>query len=120
MAPWVDDLSGGADGLLRFGVIPSGKNTEAASGTSADVVGSVPRCEEVGFGQPGFELPIPLEGFETDVAVTPRRSAGIVLWVGQTGRRNKKDGSAFGGTATMGRVTFKVTLSCSGTGTQWH
>lgn len=106
-------------GHIFLALIPTCKDTDAATGASAAVVTAVPNkftfplsstsqnCEVLNF---------PLVGFETDVAQDPRRGAGIVAWIGNSGAQ------VHNGVRTalpICTVTWRLTLQCSGATTTW-
>lgn len=106
-----------ATGHMFIGLVPSVKNTDAATGTSADVVNAVPG--KFSFPMSSTELKtfsyeFDLTGYELDLAQDPRRGAGIVLWTGNSGiKKNTKD------EMPIASVSWKIVVDCSEPSVLW-
>lgn len=108
-----------ADGHAFFGLIPTAKNTEAASGTNGAVVYSVPRkvvCPLSSTVQGTVVQTLSLEGYELDLAQDPRRKQGPVAWVAHTGVTTNVKGAASTAIIT---TTWTITVECSGEAVLW-
>jgi len=102
-------------GILCCTVIPSSKNTDAHSGTSAAIINQVKDRRIVPTGttaQHVMEGVFDLSGFETDLAQDAKRGAIPVMWLGNT---KKVDAT----TTDLLQVTFRATFKCSGTSVLW-
>jgi len=113
-----DNDSVAPGGVFFVGLIPSGKDTEAASGKNSAIVYSVPRtvvCPLSGDKQAVSVHTLPHSDFECDLALDPRKQQAIVLWSGNAGFRavvDKKD-------LPLALVRWKIWVSCSGSSTIW-
>jgi len=121
-----DNLLGDGDGFLSptgrvfVAVIPSGKNTDASSGSSKNVVLSVRKKQAFPLSMTEQENRIfsfDVSDFETDVAQDPRRQQGPVAWIGNTGVSASGDrkGLAF----DFCSVTWYFSCRCSGVSASW-
>lgn len=107
-----------ASGRVFVAVIPSGKNTDAASGTNGGVVMSVRRKQAFPLSSTVQENKVyafDLLGFETDVAQDPRRQQGPVAWLGNTGIAAATKGETF----PFVSVTWYFDCICSGIAASW-
>lgn len=116
----ISDDSGGlrASGRIYIGVIPSGKNTDSASGTNAGVVMNVRRKQAFPLSsvtQENKVFQFDLTGFEVDVAQDPRRQQGPVAWVGNTGIAAFTKGEQF----SICSLTWYFNCTCSGVAATW-
>lgn len=107
-----------AHGRIYVAVIPSGKNTDAASGKDAGIVMQVRRKQAFPLSSVmqenkvfGFEL----SGFEIDLAQDPRRQQGPVAWIGNTGIIAASKGEQF----SICSVTWYFDCLCSGVAANW-
>jgi len=107
-----------ANGRIYAAVIPSGKNTDAASGTNADKVMSVRRKQAFPLSsvtQSNAVFSFELSGFELDLAQDPRRQQGPVAWLGNTGVQAAKKDEKF----SICSVTWYFKCTCSGVAALW-
>lgn len=105
-------------GRVFVAVIPSGKNTDAASGTNGATVMSVRRKQAFPLSstaQQNEVFDFNLVGFETDVAQDPRRQQGPVAWIGNTGIVAAIKGENF----QFVSVTWYFDCVCSGAAANW-
>jgi len=119
-----DALLGQADGFVLptgrifVAVIPSGKNTDAQSGSSAAGVLGVRRKQAFPLSvntQENVAMSFNLVGFETDLAQDPRRQQGPVAWIGNTGIRAYTKGQVF----PVCSVTWYFKCTCTGVAAIW-
>jgi len=113
-----DSLDVTSSGRVFVAVIPSGKNTDAASGTNASTVMSVRRKRVFPLSstiQESKEYKFNLTGFETDVAQDPRRQQGLVAWLGNTGITAAVKGETF----VFVSVTWFFDCECTGIAAIW-
>lgn len=106
-------------GHLYFALIPSAKNSDAATGTSPSVVDGVPNKQTFplsNVSQSVADFGFDLSGYETDLAQDPRRGQGVVLWAGNTGVQ-ASSGSSDNMLAAV--VTWRMVVECSGSSTLW-
>jgi hypothetical protein len=118
-----DTLVGNEDGQLLpsghifVGLVPTSKNTDALTGASASVVCAVPNKQSFPLSsteQTSRVYTMDLAGYETDIACDPRRGAGLVLWLGNSGIKH------IGKTTTpVVSVTWKIWVACSGDTAIW-
>lgn len=107
-----------ANGRVFVAIIPSGKNTDAASGTNGGVVMSVRRKQAFPLSSTTQENKVfsfDLSGFEIDVAQDPRRQQGPVAWLGNTGITAAIKGETF----PFVSVTWYFDCICSGIAASW-
>lgn len=113
-----DSLEVSANGRVFVAVIPSGKNTDAASGTNGSTVMSVRRKQAFPLSstiQENKVYAFDLTGFETDVAQDPRRQQGLVAWLGNTGITAAVKGETF----PFVSVTWYFDCVCTGIAANW-
>jgi len=107
-----------ARGRVFVAVIPSGKNTDAASGTNPSTVLTVRRKQAFPLSstvQENKVFAFDLTGFEVDVAQDPRRQQGLVAWVGNTGIIAAAKGETF----PFVSVTWYFDCACTGIAASW-
>jgi len=107
-----------SNGRVFVAIIPSGKNTDAASGTNAGTVMTVRRKQAFPLSSTTQEnkvLAFDLLGFEVDVAQDPRRQQGLVAWIGNTGIVAATKGQNF----PICSVTWYFDCTCSGIAASW-
>jgi len=105
-------------GRVFVAVIPSGKNTDSASGTNGDTVMLVRRKQAFPLSstaQQNEVFSFDLTGFETDVAQDPRRQQGPVAWIGNTGIVAAVQGENF----QFVSVTWYFDCVCAGAAANW-
>jgi len=104
-------------GHIFLAIIPTGKNTDAQSGTSAEVVHAVPRKSTfpLSSGQQSVALfNFDLNGYEVDLAQDPRRQQGPVLWVGNSGVKGRGPKPV-----EICSMTWRLQVRCTGGSTLW-
>lgn len=107
-----------AHGRIYVAVIPSGKNTDIASGKDASTIMQVRRKQAFPLSsvmQENKVLNFSLVGFELDLAQDPRRQQGPVAWVGNTGITAHVKGEQF----SICSVTWYFDCVCSGVAANW-
>jgi len=105
------------NGTCFLGLVPTAKDTEAASGTNAATIISVPKKHAFplsGTDQVVRTFVFDLKGYELDLAQDPRRGQGPVLWIGNTGV-----GSSGTNIAPIMTVIWKGSVTCSGSSSLW-
>jgi len=119
-----DTLAGGTNstlcpsGHIYVAIIPSGKNTDAAAGTSADVINRVRNKQTFALSsiqQNNMLFNFDLEGFEVDLAQDPRKQQGVVLWIGNSGVTVYANQAE----KMICTATFRCTIACTGKSTLW-
>lgn len=116
IGPESGDLA--ANGRIFVAVIPSGKNTDASSGTNPATVMAVRRKQAFPLSSATQEnkvMAFDLLGFEVDVAQDPRRQQGLVAWIGNTGIV----ASTKGQTLAICSVTWYFDCTCTGIAASW-
>jgi len=117
---------GSSDGDLHVGghiyiaIIPTSRDTDAATGGTAVVVQNVPNKQTFPLSsaqQSNETFNFNLTGYELDLAQDPRRGAGPVAWVGNSGVA--KIGTV-AGHLPICTVTWRVTVQCSGVTPVWQ
>lgn len=110
-----DELA--AMGHLFIGLIPTSKNADALCGANAPTVLSVPNKQtfpmEKG-AQATKTYSFELSGFELDLAQDPRRGAGPVTWVGNSGIVHRGRSAR-----QICTVTWRFVVACSGATVLW-
>jgi len=112
-----------ANGHIFVAMIPSGKDTDAATGSTAAIVMAVPRKQTFGLSvdhQVNQVFHMSLSGFEADLAQDPRRNAGPDAWLGNSGVRAYAP--AGGGATPIKSVctsTWRVSVECTGATPDW-
>jgi len=104
-------------GHIYVGIIPSNMNTDANTGSAKGVVDSVPNKQTFplsGDVQNNMIFKPNLLGYELDLAQDPRRGAGPVGWIGNSGV--KKVGTDHVSVCT---ITWKMRVKCSGRSPLW-
>jgi len=117
-------LTGGDDGnLFSLGhifvaIIPTNRDTDAASGASSQIVSNVPNKQTFPLSstqQSNEVFQFNLDGYELDLAQDPRRGAGPVAWIGNSGV------SYAGKTAKpICTSTWRIKVACSGSTPIWQ
>jgi len=105
-------------GHVFLAMIPSRKDTDADTGTSRDVVIKVPNKQTFPLSsneQKNSVFNFNLLGFEVDLAQDPRRGAGPVAWIGNSGITTATGGVA----VSIATVTWRIRVSCSGSTALW-
>lgn len=106
------DTEVAASGHIFVAVIPSVKNTDSHTGSSAQIVNNVPNKQTFplsGNSQNDKTFNFNLEGYESDLAADPRRGAGPVAWIGNSGITFNG-----GGETIICSVTWRAKVECSG------
>jgi hypothetical protein len=113
-----------ADGGVALGghvfvaVIPTCKDSDAATGASNLVVSNVPNKQTFPLSsstQSNEVFNFNLGGFEVDLAQDPRRGAGPVAWIGNSGITKQGDSNV-----SICTVTWRITVDCSGHTPNWQ
>lgn len=105
-------------GHVFVAIIPTCKDSDAATGSTNLVVSNVPNKQTFPLSSASQNNEIfnfNLSGFEVDLAQDPRRGAGPVAWIGNSGIT--KSGSDHLSICT---VTWRVTVACSGHTPNWQ
>lgn len=117
---------GSEDGELHLGghiyiaIIPTSRDTDAATGGTDVVVQNVPNKQTfpLSSSQQSNEIfNFKLDGYELDLAQDPRRGAGPVAWVGNSGV--SKVGKVTG-QLPICVITWRITVQCSGVTPVWQ
>jgi len=106
------------NGHIFIAIIPTTKDTDSASGATSVIVSSVPNKQtfplhESSQGNEIFKFN--LTGYELDLAQDPRRGAGPVAWLGNSGVT--KVGTAH---KPICSVTWRIKVVCSGATPLWQ
>jgi len=107
-----------AHGRIYVAVIPSGKNTDAASGKDAGTIMQVRRKQAFPLSSTAQENRVysfGLTGFEVDLAQDARRQQAPVAWIGNTGIVAATKGETF----SICSVTWYFDCTCSGVAANW-
>jgi len=107
-----------SSGHIYVALIPTGKNTDAATGLNSTQVNIVPNKQSFPLSsdsQVSRVFDFDLTGYETDLASDPRRQQGVVLWIGNSGVGKVSTGPE----VEILRSTWRVWLECSGNSTLW-
>lgn len=106
-------------GHIYVAVIPTSKDTDAATGGSSVIVANVPNKQTFPLSsmtQSNEIFKFNLSGFELDLAQDPRRGAGPVAWLGNSGVRKVGAGAA----VLICTVTWRATVTCQGQTPVWQ
>jgi len=106
-------------GHVYVAVIPTVKDTDGASGSTSTIVNNVPNKQTFPLAenvQANEVFSFNLEGYETDLAQDPRRGAGPVCWVGNSGVV-KAGGNV---EVPICTVTWRLQITCSGATPLWQ
>lgn len=117
VGPEQDDLI--PSGHIFVAIIPTGKNTDVATGTTSGVILMVPNKQSFPLSaqtQTSRVFHFDITGYESDLAVEPRKQQGIVVWCGNTGVTKKPEHKA---NLPICTLTWRVRVSCSGNSTLW-
>jgi len=104
-------------GHIYIAVIPTIMDTDAASGASKATVDSIPFKQTFPLSamhQNNIIFRPSLIGYELDLAQDPRRGAGPVAWMGNSGVRAVGKSSV-----NVCTSTWKMTFKCSGASPLW-
>jgi len=106
------------NGHVFVAIIPTLRDTDATSGSTSQIVGNVPNKQTfpLSSSQQANEIfNFNLSGYEVDLAQDPRRGAGPVAWLGNSG-------VAKVGTQQLPicTCTWRVTVTCSGSTPIWQ
>lgn len=102
------------DGHVFLAIIPTVKNTDASTGHNAETVMRVPNKQTFplsSVSQSYQNMTFDLNGYETDLAQDPRRGAGPVAWIGNSGSDSDSD--------VILTVTWRLSVACSGATPVW-
>lgn len=105
-------------GHVFVAVIPTCKDSDAMTGASSLIVSSVPNKQTFPLSsasQSNAIFNFNLNGYEIDLAQDPRRGAGPVAWLGNSGIT--KGGANHINICT---VTWRITVDCSGHTPAWQ
>lgn len=105
-------------GHIFVALIPTNKDTDSASGSTSVIVNNVPNKQTFALSsmnQANSIFRFNLTGFETDLAQDPRRGAGPVAWIGNSGV--KRLGKTEKPVCT---VTWRLVVTCSGETPLWQ
>jgi len=117
-------MASGEDGFLNpsghifVGLIPTNRDSEAFSGSTALIVCSVPNKQTFPLSsttQSNEVFNFNLNGYELDLAQDPRRGAGPVAWLGNSGVK-----SAGKVVLPICTVTWRISVDCAGTTPLWQ
>jgi len=106
-------------GHIYVALIPTGKNTDAATGTSSSQVNVVPNKQSFPLStesQMTRVFDFDLAGYELDLAADPRRQQGVVLWSGNSGVSRSTSSKV---ELEIIHMTWRVWLECSGNSVLW-
>jgi len=110
-------------GHIYVALIPTLRNTDAESGSTREIVNNVPNKMTFPIStaaQANETFEFNLTGFELDLAQDPRRGAGIVAWIGNSGIttiRDREDTDK--STLPIATVTWRIQIECTGTTSLW-
>jgi len=105
-------------GHIYVALIPSLMDTDAASGASKATVDSIPFKQTFPLStmsQANMIFKPNLSGYELDLAQDPRRGAGPIAWLGNSGVR-KPESKTF---ADVCISTWRMRVRCSGVSPLW-
>jgi len=106
------------NGHVFVAIIPTLRDTDATSGSTSQIVSSVPNKQTfpLSSSQQSNEIfNFNLKGYEIDLAQDPRRGAGPVAWLGNSGVA--KNGAR---QLIICTCTWRVTVTCSGPTPIWQ
>jgi len=109
-------------GHVYIGLIPTSRDTDGWTGTDADKVNAVPNKQTIPLSsveQANRTFHFRLEGFELDLAQDPRRGAGVVCWVGNSGVQMLPFSDKKITSSPVCSVTWRLVLQCSGETALW-
>lgn len=115
-----DDQEGmvSPSGHIYIAIIPTIKDTDSATGSTGVIVNNVPSKQTFPLAsnvQSNVTFSFNLTGFEVDLAQDPRRGAGPVAWIGNSGvKRNGKI------EVPICTVTWRISVACSGPTPLWQ
>lgn len=105
-------------GHIFIAIIPTCKDSDAATGATALVVSNVPNKQTFPLSsmqQNNSIFHFNLSGFEVDLAQDPRRGAGPVAWIGNSGVAKASDEQM-----PICTVTWRIRVACSGNTPNWQ
>jgi len=107
-----------AAGHIFVAIIPTIKDTDSGSGSTPLIVNNVPNKQTFAISssaQSNSIFQFNLAGYELDLAQDPRRGAGPVAWLGNSGIKRR-------GTAEVNicTVTWRLSVACSGPTPLWQ
>jgi len=108
-----------AGGHIFTALIPTNRDTDAMSGATNIIVASVPNKQTFPLSsvhQNNIVFQFNLDGYELDLAQDPRRGAGPVAWMGNTGVAKTASSATKVNICT---VTWRISVTCSGTTPNW-
>lgn len=105
-------------GHVFVAIIPTVKDTDSASGSTKAIINNVPNKQTFPLSstiQNNCVFHFNLNGYELDLAQDPRRGAGPVAWIGNSGivKRGEKE-------VQVCTVTWRLKVACSGTTPLWN
>lgn len=117
------DCDVSADGVVCNGhifvaIIPTCKDSDSATGATSIVVSNVPNKQTFPLSsmqQNNSIFNFNLGGFETDLAQDPRRGAGPVAWIGNSGVAKAAEEAL-----SICTVTWRIKVACSGFTPNWQ
>ncbi|QKI28859.1 hypothetical protein 2 [Solanum melongena bastro-like virus] len=120
-----DTMLSSSDGFLSayghvyVAIIPTNKDTDSASGATRQIVSNVPNKQTFSLSettQMNSVFQFNLNGYELDLAQDPRRGAGPVAWLGNSGIIRNGTGEHL----NICTVTWRLTVACSGATPLWQ
>lgn len=113
-----DDSAVFTRGHVFVAIIPTVKDTDSASGSTKAIVNNVPNKQTFPLSttcQNNSIFHFNLSGYEVDLAQDPRRGAGPVAWIGNSGvvKRSEKE-------VQVCTVTWRLKVACSGSTPLWN
>lgn len=107
-------------GHIYVAIIPTNKDADHSSGSSNAIVNNVPNKQTFpisSVSQMNSVFQFNLKGYELDLAQDPRRGAGPVAWLGNSGITKTGEKSA---SKTIATATWRLKVRCSGSTPLWQ
>jgi len=108
-----------ASGHIYVAIIPTVKDTDSSSGSTTAIMNNVPNKQTFPLSemtQMNSVFHFNLNGYELDLAQDPRRGAGPVAWLGNSGVTRSGKGEH----VQICTVTWRLTVACSGATPLWQ